>query len=107
VKRYVFLISFIILAILTNSIGFGHGSISAVQESTLADHHSLDLFQPGDHHDHGKNKSLFHDSQVLLVFLILILGIACSRETVFLRKLILFTPVFYQANYLDNNLLNN
>jgi hypothetical protein len=106
VNRYVFLTGFIILAILTNSIGFGHFSFNAVQESTLADHHASDVFQPGDQHDHGKNKSLFHDSQVLLVFLILCLAVACSRDTVFLRRRILFTPVFYQSNFVDYNLLN-
>ncbi|WP_456272128.1 hypothetical protein [Bacillus sp. AK031] len=106
-NRYVFITGFIILAILTNSIEFGHISVSAVQESTLADHHAFDAMQPGDEHDYGKNKSFFYDSQVLLVFLILCLAIACNRNSVFLRRQIFLTPVFYQSNYVDNNLLNN
>ncbi|RIW33233.1 hypothetical protein D3H55_11275 [Bacillus salacetis] len=106
-NRFLFLIGFMIFAILTNSIGFGHYSVNAVQESTLMDHHLTDLAQPGDHYDSGKSKAVVTETQVLLIFLILCLAMASNQNASLSRRLIMLMPVFHQSNYVDRSLLNN
>jgi hypothetical protein len=106
VNRFLFLTGFIIFAILTNSIGNGHLSLSAVQESTISDHH-FDYVQNGDNFDSGKSKTVFHETYILLIFLVLSLAVASNRNSALYRRLIMLTPVFYQSNYVDKPHLNN
>ena len=106
VNRYLFLTGFMIFAILSNSIGFSHLSVSAVQESMFLDHHASDLVQPGDDLDSGKNKAIFYESHVVIVFLIICIAIAGNRNTALFRRARLLTPVFYQSNYVGRSLLN-
>jgi hypothetical protein len=106
-NRFTFLMGFMIFAILTNSIGYAHFSVNAVQESTLSDHHLTDSVQHGDHFDSGKSKAVFYVTQILLIFLILCLAIASNRNASLFRRLIMLIPVFHQSNYVDSSLLNN
>ncbi|WP_421383862.1 hypothetical protein ACOJQI_04580 [Bacillus salacetis] len=106
VNRFLLLTGFIIFAILTNSIGYGHFSVTAVQESTISDHHS-DYVQYGDHFDSGKSKTVYYETLILIVFLILGLAVASNLNAALNRRLIMLTPVFHQSNYVDQSLLNN
>ncbi|WP_409253105.1 hypothetical protein V1502_03995 [Bacillus sp. SCS-153A] len=105
-NRFLFLAGFILLAILTNSIGNGHFSVNIVAESSLLDQHMSDHVEPGEHLDSGNSKAVFNDTLVLLVLLMLCLT-ALSNWSAFHRRMIVLTPIFYQSNYVDQSLFNN
>jgi hypothetical protein len=109
VNRFIFLTGFILFAILTNSIGYGHFSLSAVQESTLTDVHLTDQVHQEDHFDSGKSKAglYLYETHILLVLLILCLTLASNRNAARHRRLIMLVPVFNQSNYVDQTLLNH
>lgn len=106
VNRFLLLTGFILFAILTNSIGYGHFSLSATQEIALLDYQSSD-YQDGEQVTSGKSKAAINKSHALLVLLILCLLMASNRNASFVQRKIVLTPVFYQSNYVDQSLLNN